>query len=196
MAALSRDQLTQLLINAGFKKNSNTLNTMIGIAYAESGGDPSKYNGVNRDSSYGIWQINMKGDLGPSRRKQFGISSNDQLFDPATNAKAAYIVYKNSGLDAWTTYKNGEYLKHMDQTVEGEGGNNNPIEGVKDKVEDATTGPIAAAISKVGNDIFKIGSSVMYIVIALVVIALGVVILMRNALPAGKAVKAIKAVTK
>src|SRR3954469_24569881 len=107
MAVVTREQAMDLLVKAGFKKNSVDTANMIGIMYAESGGDPTKYNGKDRDSSYGLWQINMKGDLGPDRRKKFGIASNDALFNPSTNAKAAHIVYKESGLSAWTTYTSG-----------------------------------------------------------------------------------------
>jgi hypothetical protein len=35
----------------------------------------------------------MQGSLGPVRRIQFGISSNDQLLDPAMNAAAAYSLW-------------------------------------------------------------------------------------------------------
>src|SRR3954470_8659286 len=112
MTILTREQVMDLLVGAGFKKTSPDTAIMVGICYAESGGDPSKYNGVNKDSSYGLWQINMKGSLGPDRRKKFGIASNDELFKPAVNAKAAHIVYKDSGLEAWTTYTRQTYLKY------------------------------------------------------------------------------------
>ncbi len=55
------------------------------------------------DLSYGLWQINMIGNLGPARRREFGISSNEQLFDPVTNAQAALKTLRSSGWGAWTT---------------------------------------------------------------------------------------------
>jgi hypothetical protein len=45
----------------------------------------------------------MIGRLGPARRKEFGLASNDELFDPVTNAQAALKVLRGSGWSAWTT---------------------------------------------------------------------------------------------
>lgn len=86
---------------------------MSAIAMAESGGNPRAHNAIPPDNSYGLWQINMLGSLGPARRKQYGISSNSQLFDPATNARAAAMILKGQGLKAWSTYTSGAYKKYM-----------------------------------------------------------------------------------
>lgn len=194
MAKLSREQIKTLLVNAGFKKDSQTTNDMIAIAYAESGGDPSKHNGnaSTGDDSYGLWQINMIGSMGPSRRKQFGITSNTQLLDPATNAKAAYIVYKSQGLNAWSTYKRGDYLRFMDTTTTEEGGNKNPVATAQDKLNDLAN--IPGAISKVGDDLFKTGTNVAAVMIAISLVALGAVFLLRNVIPVGKGLKIAKKV--
>jgi hypothetical protein len=201
MAKLSREQLTQLLVNAGFKKNSDTLNTMIGIAYAESGGDPNAHNDNPKtgDESYGLWQINMIGKLGPSRRKALGISSNSALFDPATNARAAYMIYKSSGLNAWTTYTRGTYLKYMDTTTSAEdpdGGN--VLTDTASKLSDFSG--ITGAINKVGGDLFKGVSNIAGIAVAIVLLILGVVLLARtqiaNVLPTGKVAKVAKGLAK
>ncbi|HVE26413.1 MAG TPA: peptidoglycan DD-metalloendopeptidase family protein [Sporichthya sp.] len=80
----------RVLQQAGFK--GERLKTAFGIVMRESGGNPSAHN-TNRgtgDDSYGLAQINMLGKMGPARRKQFGIQSNQQLLDPVTNAKAFY----------------------------------------------------------------------------------------------------------
>lgn len=54
------------------------------------------------DQSYGLFQINMLGNLGPSRRKQYGLSSNDDLYDPLTNAKVAFRLSKGgTDFGAW-----------------------------------------------------------------------------------------------
>jgi hypothetical protein len=184
--ALSPDQLRTLLVNAGFKKDSQTVNDMVGIAYAESGGNPNAHNSKPPDDSYGLWQINMIGKLGAPRRKQFGITSNAQLLDPATNAKAAYIVFKSQGLDAWSTYKNGEYLKHMDGMTTGEGGNVNPLPAVTGGIKDQFSG-IASAIDSVGKNLFKGLADVIGVAIALVLLAIGVIILLMQS-KAGKSV--------
>ena len=43
--------------------------------------------------------------LGTSRRKEFGIESNEALFDPFVNMKAAKRIYDTSGLTAWSVYR-------------------------------------------------------------------------------------------
>lgn len=77
------------------------------IAKYESGGRSGAHNDSylrgGSDNSYGLWQINMIGSLGPARMKEFGISSYDQLKDPVTNAQAALKVLRGSGWSAWTT---------------------------------------------------------------------------------------------
>jgi hypothetical protein len=52
----------------------------------------------------------MLGAMGDARRKKFGLSSNDQLFDPLTNAKIAYAI-SNGGtnFNPWTTYTSDKY---------------------------------------------------------------------------------------
>lgn len=84
------------------------------IAMAESGGNPRAFNGNTRtgDQSYGLFQINMLGSMGPARRRQFGISSNDQLFDPMTNIRAMLMVSGNcQNWRPWSVYKNGSYTR-------------------------------------------------------------------------------------
>lgn len=103
---LSRVQLAQLFHQAGFR--GENLVDMVAIAMRESGGDPRAFNGNTgtRDDSYGLTQINMIGDLGPARLQQFGLSSADQLFDPLTNARAAYLLSGNgTDLSPWGGYK-------------------------------------------------------------------------------------------
>lgn len=189
MSVLSRDQIVELLVGAGFKKNGDDTNTMVGICYAESGGDPSKHNSTPPDDSYGLWQINMLGSMGPDRRKKFGISNNNQLFDPATNAHAAHIIYKDQGLNAWTTYTRGTYLKYMDGTTGREDGKDSdssqPLPGLPD---------VGTAITNLGSNLFKGVSNVAGVIVALVLIILGIVLLSRNALPTGKAVNIAKKV--
>jgi hypothetical protein len=92
---------------------------MAAIAMAESSGNPRAHNSTPPDNSYGLWQINMIGNLGPARRKQLGISSNEQLFDPATNAKAAKMIKDSQGWNAWTVHKTGAYKKFMPSKKEG-----------------------------------------------------------------------------
>lgn len=188
MAALSVDQVRTLLVNAGFDKNSQTLSTMVGICYAESGGDPNAFNPHGYDESYGLWQINMRGAKGPTRRKAFGITDNKQLFDPATNAKAAHIIYKQQGLSAWSTYTSGEYLKHMDGMTTAEGGNKNPVTEAKDALTGQFTG-ITSSVNALGSNLFKGVSNAVGVLIALVLLVLGVVILITQTKAGKQAIK-------
>jgi len=109
--SISIQKLVSLAKQAGF--NDKDAATMAAIAMAESGGNSKAHNKVPPDNSYGLWQINMIGALGPERRKEYGIESNDQLFDPATNARAAKKVYQSQGFGAWTVYKTGAYKNYL-----------------------------------------------------------------------------------
>lgn len=95
--------LISILQQAGFK--GEALKIAYAIAMAESGGNARAYNGKGPDNSYGLFQINMLGNMGPARRKQYGLSSNDDLFDPLTNAKVAFKL-SNGGKNwqPWATY--------------------------------------------------------------------------------------------
>lgn len=94
--------LVSVLRQAGF--TGDNLRTAYAIAMRESGGRPSAFNG-NRgtgDKSYGLFQINMLGNLGPSRLRQFGLSNERQLLDPLANAKAAFQLSKGGkDFGAW-----------------------------------------------------------------------------------------------
>jgi cell wall-associated NlpC family hydrolase len=98
----SGSPLIQTLRQAGFKGDS--LKTAWAIAQRESSGRAEAFNPDRStgDQSYGLFQINMLGGLGPSRRQQFGIKKNEDLFDPLTNAKAAYAMSKGGkDFGAW-----------------------------------------------------------------------------------------------
>jgi len=94
--------LMGVLAKAGFR--GKALNTAFGIAKRESGGRPDAFNPDRStgDQSYGLFQINMLGNLGPSRRQQFGLQRNEDLLDPVRNAKTAFRM-SNGGRDfgAW-----------------------------------------------------------------------------------------------
>lgn len=109
MTVLSASQLKGLAQATGFTDAQSSV--MAAIALAESSGktDAHNYNPLTGDDSYGCWQINMLGSLGPSRRASLGISDNALLYDPRVNAAAAKQIYSSSGYTAWSTYKNGSY---------------------------------------------------------------------------------------
>jgi hypothetical protein len=92
----------QTLAEAGFKGDG--LRTAWAIAMRESGGNPQAFNGnaSTGDKSYGLFQVNMLGAMGPSRMRQYGLSSENQLFDPTTNARVAYQMSKGgTDFGAW-----------------------------------------------------------------------------------------------
>lgn len=109
MAKLTLTQIESLARSAGMSDPR----TMAAIAMAESGGNPSAHNPIPPDNSYGLWQINMLGSLGPARRKEFGLASNSDLFNPAVNARVAAKITKTQGLSAWSTYTNGAYKRYL-----------------------------------------------------------------------------------
>ena len=111
-------KLTQLARQGGIPEKN--IPQMVAIAMAESGGDPNAHNddASTGDDSYGLWQINMidlpNYKLGESRRKQFGIKSNEELKKPEVNVKAAKMILQDSGLSAWTTYQGERYNQYID----------------------------------------------------------------------------------
>lgn len=94
MARLSPDEIYQVARLAGFPPA--TAVKMVAIALKESGGDPRALNAKPPDESYGLWQINMLGTLGTARLREYGLSSKEQLYDPAVNARAAYRLWAGS----------------------------------------------------------------------------------------------------
>ena len=106
----SPEQIARIAKTAGIPEKH--IPTMVSIAMAESGGDiGARYNpeGNTGEDSYGLWQINMDPRYADERLKLFGIDNKKELFDPVTNAKAAYEIFKLQGLDAWTVYRTGKY---------------------------------------------------------------------------------------
>lgn len=87
---LEPKELKELLYLTGFRGES--LKLAWGIVMRESRGGPTAHNGNSDtgDNSYGLFQINMIGGLGADRRDKFGLKTNEELFDPVTNARVAF----------------------------------------------------------------------------------------------------------
>jgi hypothetical protein len=100
---LSDLELKELLEAVGFE--GKALKTAWAIAKRESNGRPMAYNGNRKtgDSSYGIFQINMLGNLGIDRKEKFDLKSNILLFDPVINAEITY--YMTQGGTDWSSWK-------------------------------------------------------------------------------------------
>jgi hypothetical protein len=102
---LSADQILQVAIQAGFPLTDGSPSTaekMTAIALRESGGCPNAHNPGPGEDSYGLWQINVQGN--PTILTRLGLSDPTALYDPATNAAAAYMLWggNDQNLDtAW-----------------------------------------------------------------------------------------------
>jgi len=108
---LSNEELIDILRLAGFEGNG--LRMAWAIVFKESTNRPMAHNDNHStgDNSYGLFQINMKGSLGPDRRDRYGLSSNEDLFNPIVNSQVAFKISKG-GKDwsAWTTYKKAKSI--------------------------------------------------------------------------------------
>jgi len=91
------------------------------IGMAESRGVPTAHNtnADTGDNSHGLWQINMLGDMGPERLKKYGLKSNEDLFDPQTNARVALqMARERGGYDDWSVYKKGAHTPYLKAAAE------------------------------------------------------------------------------
>ena len=100
---LSDTDLVDLLSAIGFE--GKALKVAYAVAKKESNGRPLAYNGNDNtgDHSYGVFQINMIGNLGEDRRKKFDLTTNKDLLDPVTNAQIAY--HMSDGGKDWSSWK-------------------------------------------------------------------------------------------
>jgi len=112
---LSMKQLVNLARQAGFTEENAII--AAAIAMGESGGKSDSHNTKYPDNSYGLWQINMLDEpgymLGEERRKKFGLKSNKDLFDPLTNAKAAFAISGGSKFGDWSVFSQGIYKDYL-----------------------------------------------------------------------------------
>lgn len=112
---LSARQILDVAMAAGFQGSDAVTATAIAL-WESGGGETMAHNPKPPDDSYGLWQINMIGSLGPARRAQFGLSTNQDLYDPATNARVAYAIYRARGgkfAPDWTSYTSGAYQRKL-----------------------------------------------------------------------------------
>ena len=101
----SDEDLVRLLIAVGFE--GKNLNKAYAVAKKETHGNPKSYNNnrTTGDNSYGLFQINMIGQLGVDRREKYNLITNEELFNPVVNAKIAYQM--SSQGDDWTSWHIG-----------------------------------------------------------------------------------------
>jgi len=181
VSTLNQSQIAGALSQAGF--NIVEVPIAYAIIMAESGGNPNAHNSTPPDDSYGLAQINMYGSLGPTRRKQFGITNNSELYNPATNLRAMHMIYKSSGWGAWHTYNSGAYKKFMTSdpsgiqqiaNVTGVSAVGDFLGSVGDKLD------VGKAITAVGSKLFTGIADLIGIFVALTLLVVGVLILARK----------------
>jgi hypothetical protein len=117
--SLTDSQLVELLKAVGFEGRG--LRTAWAVAKAESNGRPFAFNGNVKtgDSSYGIFQINMIGDLGPDRKDKFNLDLNAELFSPVKNAQVVLHMTKGgTNWNSWSSYKKGAHYKWLNRFPE------------------------------------------------------------------------------
>lgn len=109
---LSASEIATYAANAGF--SGDDLVTAVAIALAESGGDPQAHGdtSITPGGSLGLWQINLRW------HPEFAANPN-ALYDPQTNANAAYKVYGQQGFQAWSTFNGGQYQAHLPDAQAG-----------------------------------------------------------------------------
>lgn len=111
--------LKHTIFEAGFRDDK--LEVAYAVAMAESGGKPTAHNDDEStgDDSYGLFQINMLGAMGPERRKLYGLKKNDELLDPLTNARVAFAISESgTNWKPWSMYTNGGYKKFYDKKAD------------------------------------------------------------------------------
>ena len=100
--SLTDTQLVELLSAVGFK--GKDLQEAWAVAKKESNGRPLAHNPNTEtgDNSWGMFQINMIGELGEDRREKFGLENNAELLNPVVNASIAY--YMSRGGEDWSSW--------------------------------------------------------------------------------------------
>jgi hypothetical protein len=99
---LTGEELRDILYSVGFR--GERLKQAWAIVMKESTGKPRAHNDnpATGDNSYGLFQINMIGSLGPSRRDKFSLDSNKDLFNPVRNAEIAFFM--SDGGKNWSAW--------------------------------------------------------------------------------------------
>ena len=101
------DDIITVATNAGF--SGDDLVTAVAVAIAESSGNPNALGDIGiGQGSFGLWQINSK------FHPEFGPNFST-LYDPQTNANAAYAIYTQAGnsFTPWSTFKTGSYQQFV-----------------------------------------------------------------------------------
>lgn len=109
LSVLTITDIARVARNVGF--SGKDLITAVAIAMAESHGNPNAHGDTSLGTgtgSFGLWQIYA--DAHPEYGPDF-----TKLYDPQTNANAAYEIYQKAGYSfrPWTTFNTGTYLSFV-----------------------------------------------------------------------------------
>lgn len=105
----------QLGLQNGLSKEEAIEMAAIGMAESTGNSGVRNTNPNTGDDSYGLWQINMIGNLGPDRLRRYGLRSAEDLKDPETNARVMATMLRTDGKTAWGAYKDKRYLQYMSE---------------------------------------------------------------------------------
>lgn len=142
MAILSQNEIAALAQQVGLSASAARIASA--IAMAESSGNTHAHNPRPPDDSYGLWQINMINKLGPERRAKFGLSRNEELFDPAVNARAMYSISSGgTNWNPWTTYTSGRYKSYLSGSETGTPAGTTPLPGSSGTTVQGTTSQVS-----------------------------------------------------
>ena len=121
----SYNSLYRLALEVGFPPEDAKIMAAIALAESKgdaqidtvkSGTDPNKKD----EFSLGLWQINVIKEYQAERFPLFNIKSPQELYDPLTNAKAAFILYDRrkpeERFNDWSTYTDGTYKDFLPKT--------------------------------------------------------------------------------
>lgn len=142
MAKLNFHQIENVWTkNGGSKKLAPV---MAAIALAESGGyTQAKHKNSNGTIDQGLWQINSS---------NFKIYKGHNIYDVNVNAHAAKrLAEGGKGLNNWTTYTTGAYLKYLPKNYPKGQGVISTAEGVGKTALNVATNPVGAVTGAVGS---------------------------------------------
>ena len=124
------------------------------ISQPESAGNIYAHNGKRPDDSYGLLQINMLDRMGPERRAKYGLSRNEDLYDPDTNLRVGLDLARRRGnFNDWSTYQSGAYKRYLPAAEEAV----QRALGKRSDAGEAANLPKYASLETAANDASPVG---------------------------------------
>lgn len=88
----------------------------IAVCFAESAFYAGAWNFTTGtgDKSYGLWQINMLGAIGPERRLRYKLANNEALYSPDVNCQIMVDMSKRgTNFKPWGAFTTGSYRRAL-----------------------------------------------------------------------------------